>query len=143
MLISRHKGTKQSTTVHGGVSSRAVDGNKTGNYYANSCTHTYIGLESAPHWWRVDFARRAMISKVIITNRNDCCPDRLGNFTIRIGFADTNNVNPVCRNNVGISTGITVDFKCNDSMPGRYLYIESHSWDALTLCEVEVYGYYF
>ena len=120
-----------------------MDGNKDGNWDGNSCTHTNDGLENAPHWWRVDFARRALINKVVITNRADCCSNRLSNFTIRIGFMDTNNVNPICREHVGISTGITVDFKCNDAIPGRYLYIESHSLEALTLCEVQVYGYYF
>ena len=123
------------------MSSRAVDGDKNNYWNGGSCTHTYES--SPPHWWRIDFARRAMISKVVITNRLDCCSYRLQNFTIRIGFEDVNNANLICRKNIGITTGITVEFKCNKTMPGKYLYIESHYTAALTLCEVEVYGYFF
>ena len=85
-----------------------------------------------------------MIYNVMITNRGDCCPERLRDFSIRIGFEDKNGTNPACRERVGITTSITVDFKCNDAMPGQFVYIESAlPTDALTLCEVEVYGYHF
>ena len=141
-LISRGKNTKQSTTVRGSPSSLAVDGNKNNNWREGSCTHTLHDLP-LPGWWRVDLGQRAMIYNVMITNRGDCCSQRLGNFSIRIGFNDKNGANPSCREHVGITTGITVDFKCN-AMPGQFVYIESAlPKKALTLCEVEIYGYHF
>ena len=85
-----------------------------------------------------------MVHSVVITNRGDCCPERLRDFSIRVGFEDKKNINPICRGNVGITTGITVDFKCDRALFGQFVYIESGlSWEYFTLCEVEVYGCYF
>ena len=140
-LLSRGKDTKQSSTHGLGASHHAVDGNRDNDYFRKSCFHTAdIPL---PHWWRVDTGQRSMVHNVIITNRGECCQTRQRNFTIRIGFDDQNGANPICREHVGISTSITVDFKCNNLLAGRYVYIESSIKEAFALCEVEVYGYYF
>ena len=140
-LISTGKNTKQSTDYGDALSSRAVDGNRGNSFNDKSCACTQ--LEDTP-WWRVDIGQRAMVYSVMITNRGDCCPERLSDFTIRVGFEDKKNVNPTCIENVGITTGITVDFKCHRALAGQFIYIESAlSNTKLTLCEVEVYGCYF
>ena len=85
-----------------------------------------------------------MIYNVMITNRGDCCPERLRDFSIRIGFKDKNGANPACREHIGIPTSITADFKCEYPLLGQFVYIESAlPNEALALCEVEVYGYHY
>ncbi|XP_073668886.1 uncharacterized protein [Paramisgurnus dabryanus] len=68
----------------------AVDGNRESNYMMGSCTHT--GIENNP-WWRVDLKRIYSINKVIITNRRDCCEERIIGAQIRIGNSLNNNGN--------------------------------------------------
>ena len=142
-LISRGKDTKQSTTRGDSKSSLAVDGNNNSNYFAGSCTHTEDHLP-IPAWWRVDLGQRAMIYNVMITNRGDCCGERLRDFSIRIGFEDKNGANPFCREHAGFTASITVNFKCNSALPGQFVYIESAlPNNPLGLCEVAVYGRHF
>uniref|UniRef100_A0A672L7K8 Si:ch73-359m17.2 n=1 Tax=Sinocyclocheilus grahami TaxID=75366 RepID=A0A672L7K8_SINGR len=62
----------QSSLLHiGGVAERAVDGNRDADYGKGSCTHTKAEFNP---WWRV-----------AITNRGDCCKERLRGAQIRIG----------------------------------------------------------
>ena len=87
--IALGKPTKQSTTGYGGKSSRAVDGNKDGNFYHYSCTHTEWESKTSP-WWRVDLGQSSKVAQVKIVNREDCCSGRLSNFDIRVGNVDDN-----------------------------------------------------
>ncbi len=65
------KPTTQSSTSHGGVSSRAVDGNTNGNYGAGSCTHT----ESQGNaWWTVDLQATYAVDKVTRFCSTACAP---------------------------------------------------------------------
>uniref|UniRef100_A0A672JYL9 Si:ch73-359m17.2 n=1 Tax=Sinocyclocheilus grahami TaxID=75366 RepID=A0A672JYL9_SINGR len=73
----------QSSLLHiGGVAERAVDGNRDADYGKGSCTHTKAELNP---WWRADLGNVYSISKVAITNRGDCCKERLRGAQIRIG----------------------------------------------------------
>jgi len=72
--------TFQSSTAFGGSSSRAVDGNTSGVYRNDSTTHT---ANSNQPWWRVDLDETTSLESIIIFNRTDnCCVDRLSNFTV-------------------------------------------------------------
>ena len=73
---------KQSSTAHLGSASRAVDGKKGTGFHSGSCTHTYSQQNA---WWRVDLGDDYKVGIVKITNRGDCCSDRLKNFEIRVG----------------------------------------------------------
>ena len=85
--LSRGKGTRQSSTAYRGSSSRAVDGNKNSQWGGRSCTHTH----SQPNaWWRVDLGADYRVGTVKLTNRGDCCGNRLRNFDIRVGNRDGN-----------------------------------------------------
>ncbi|KAL0166465.1 hypothetical protein M9458_038309, partial [Cirrhinus mrigala] len=64
-----------------GDAQHAVDGNKESHFAKGSCTHTKS--EHNP-WWRVDLKDVYSVSKVIITNRADCCSDRIKGAEIRI-----------------------------------------------------------
>ena len=68
--IALGKPTFQSSIEYNGDSSKAVDGDRTTNFQAGSCTHTLSGKRA---WWAVDLEQRYLISRVGITNRGDCC----------------------------------------------------------------------
>ena len=54
----------------------------TGTHFSQ-CTHTIAGRVRP--WWRVDLETSQDIATVTLTNRGDCCGNRLSNFEIRIG----------------------------------------------------------
>ena len=66
--IAFKKPTYQSGTGYGGVSSRAVDGNRDPRWNQHSCAHS--GWDKDP-FWIVDLGRVFRISHVIITTRID------------------------------------------------------------------------
>ena len=93
------KPTIQSSMGHGGVSSRAVDGNPASSwvrsrlqqqhinkqiivvYFQGTGTCTHTNAEKNP-WWRVDLLEERTVTSVRITNRGDCCWDRLYGFEV-------------------------------------------------------------
>eukprot|EP00118_Oscarella_pearsei_P028991 m.3415 g.3415 ORF g.3415 m.3415 type:complete len:2425 (+) comp9369_c0_seq1:116-7390(+) len=137
------KPTMQSTSrAGGGASSRAVDGNPAPNWNSASCTHS--NAEKNP-WWRVDLLEERRVTSVRVTNRGDCCWDRLNGFEIRIGnsldFEGNNNAKciPTAPN---IGKGATTTILCGSNgagLNGRYVNILLPGDNkVLTLCEVAV-----
>uniref|UniRef100_A0A8C2GXZ4 Fucolectin tachylectin-4 pentraxin-1 domain-containing protein n=1 Tax=Cyprinus carpio TaxID=7962 RepID=A0A8C2GXZ4_CYPCA len=116
---------------------RAVDGIKHAPGPASFCTHT--NSETNP-WWRLDLLDNYYIRTVIITNRADCCPERLDGAEIRIGnsLENNGNNNPICAVIASIPIGASHSYSCPD-MEGRYMNIVVPGNRYLTLCEVEVY----
>jgi hypothetical protein len=129
----------QSHTSRTGIAHNAVDGNKSGMYNDFSCTHT--PAEDNP-FWSVSFEPGSVnVTAVRITNRQDCCQDRLSNFEIRIGdyFGEEAVKNPRCGGLHTISGSSKVILCPN--MVGRSLTIRIPGKNKiLTLCEVEVFG---
>ncbi|XP_064182541.1 fucolectin-4-like [Anguilla rostrata] len=116
--------------------SNAIDGNRDSNYHHGSCTHT----EGANPWWRVDLLQVYTIASVTITNRGDCCGERISGARILIGNSlESNGINnPQC-SMIGIMTaGETRTFRCSHPMTGRYVTVYLPKTDYLHLCEVEV-----
>lgn len=72
--------TTQSSDDYGGLASRAVDGNTSGNWADSSLTHTTN--ENQP-WWQVDLAKVQSLSTIDVWNRTDCCAERLSNYSGR------------------------------------------------------------
>lgn len=77
------KDAKQSSTwpsKHRGMmleAANAIDDN------ADSFAHTRMGRG---HWWKANFTGGSrIVKKVVITNRRDCCGDRLKNTQVFIG----------------------------------------------------------
>jgi len=133
------KPTSQSSTTHGGSSSRAVDGNAATAYSAKSCTHT--SRESNP-WWRVDLKEKIAVETVTVTNRGDCCGGRLSNFEVRVGDTDKWNANTKCGGSHSVAQGQSLDVNCS-GVAGRYAFVVIRSRGSstvLTLCEVKVKG---
>ncbi|KAM4694452.1 uncharacterized protein O3C94_004946 [Discoglossus pictus] len=133
--------TVYGNTAYGYVSDpiHAIDGNDDSNYYHGSCTHTLY--DYAP-WWRLDLLRPYKIARVTITNRGDCCGERLNGADILIGssLANKGNNNPRCARINHIPAGATQTFQCNN-MVGRYVNIVipgKKEW--LHFCEVQVFA---
>ncbi|XP_075125454.1 fucolectin-like [Leptodactylus fuscus] len=117
----------------------AIDGNQDSNYIHGSCTHTHQELSP---WWRVDLLRSYRISHISITNRGDCCGNRLNGAEILVGdsLANNGNNNPRCAVVTTIPDGGSQTFHCND-MVGRYVNVVlTGKQDYLHVCEVEVFG---
>nr|XP_034980357.1 uncharacterized protein LOC118089697 [Zootoca vivipara] len=118
---------------------KAVDGNSDGAFFHGSCTHTIS--EDGP-WWHVDLGDRYAISSVVVTNRADCCSNRLVGAQIRVGdhVIDHGKFNPLCGVITDFRLGSISTFHCQ-GMKGRYVSVNHPGEPAtLTLCEVEVYG---
>jgi hypothetical protein len=137
------KQARQSSTGYGGTARYAVDGNKDGNFSANSVTHT----NNAPNeWWEVDLGRPQHIHEVKLWNRTDCCGERLSNFHVFVsqhplpsGSLSTVLHDPtIWQHHVsgvaGRETTIPV------SAVGRYVRIQLAGQNWLSLAEVEVIG---
>uniref|UniRef100_A0A673FXE6 Fucolectin tachylectin-4 pentraxin-1 domain-containing protein n=1 Tax=Sinocyclocheilus rhinocerous TaxID=307959 RepID=A0A673FXE6_9TELE len=113
---------------------QAIDGIKYALGVASFCTHSRKQMNP---WWRLDLLDNYHIRTVTITNRADCCPERLNNAEIRIGnsLENNSNNNPIVRWIIRASHS----YSCPD-MEGRYVNIViPGDGRILTVCEVEVY----
>uniref|UniRef100_A0A671P0E2 Fucolectin tachylectin-4 pentraxin-1 domain-containing protein n=1 Tax=Sinocyclocheilus anshuiensis TaxID=1608454 RepID=A0A671P0E2_9TELE len=118
---------------------RAVDGIKYAPGAASFCTGT--NSEVNP-WWRLNLLDNYYISTVTVTNRANCCPERLDGAEIRIvnSLENNGNNNPICAVITSIPAGASYSYSCPD-MVGRYVNVViPQETRFLALCEVEVYG---
>ncbi|KAM7382936.1 hypothetical protein PAMP_002630 [Pampus punctatissimus] len=124
-----------------GAASNAIDGNRESNYRAGSCTHS---VKQNNPWWRVDLLDSYVITSIIITNRGDCCAERLNGAEIHIGNSLLQNgvANPVVAVVPNIPAGRSFPITLNKHVEGRYVTVVIPGQaKILTLCEVEVFGY--
>uniref|UniRef100_A0A8C1PIN1 Fucolectin tachylectin-4 pentraxin-1 domain-containing protein n=1 Tax=Cyprinus carpio TaxID=7962 RepID=A0A8C1PIN1_CYPCA len=128
--------TMQSSTSADWFAEKAIDGNRGLQQLYTGCSST---LNETNPWWRLDLRDVYRVSEVVITNRKECCAERINGAEIRIGNSLENNVFKyhscfsVCR--------CSNNYSCY-RLEGRYVIIHiPGDWKILTLCEVEVYGY--
>ncbi|XP_076461951.1 fucolectin-like [Babylonia areolata] len=143
--VALHKPAISSTCLNrwNCVPEKAVDGNK--DTYVTYCIHTY-GPSSKPHWWRVDLLGLYEIHWVVITNRGDCCGNRLRDFDILVdrdmfnSSSGRQDSSTLCLHHSGpVAQGATVTLNCNQPVTGRYVtVIKGADTDALHFCEIEV-----
>jgi hypothetical protein len=141
--LALRKPARQSSTGYGGNAARAVDGNREGNYNANSVSHTN---NSPQEWWEVDLGNQQQISKIRIWNRTDCCSERLANFYVLVSqrplggrslqssLDDSSVWSYHHESRAGRDATIPV------STEGRYIRIQLSGQNWLSLAEVEVLG---
>ena len=79
--IALKKQARQSSTLYGASAARAVDGNSNPNWGKGSCTHTHKNKNA---WWEVNFGKIYNVTGVEITNRGDCCGDKLKDFNVSV-----------------------------------------------------------
>src|ERR1051325_8434047 len=135
------KSATQSSDPFGAPASRAVDGNTNGNWANNSVTHTDYNYEG---WWQVDLGSVQSISSIKLSNRTDCCAERLSNFYVLISdepFNFTDLTNTI--NQSGVSsyhTLATVNGSLTQAVnrTGRYVRVQLGGTNYLSLAEVEV-----
>ncbi|MCI0376454.1 MAG: GDSL-type esterase/lipase family protein [Gemmataceae bacterium] len=85
--VARQAVAKQSSTAHGGVAQRGIDGKKGPKYGDGGQTHT--SEEEANPWWEVDLGRELPIEAVVVWNRTENnLGDRLGGYRLLVLDAD-------------------------------------------------------
>ncbi|XP_048059452.1 uncharacterized protein LOC125276077 [Megalobrama amblycephala] len=129
----------QSTTYPLSGAQNAVDGNRNSIFNRQSCSATNADKDP---WWRVDLLDVYKITRVSITNRGDCCPERINGAQIRIGscLENNGNNNELAATVESIPPGETKSFEFQP-IAGRYvnIFIPGRN-EYLTLCEVEVFA---
>jgi YVTN family beta-propeller protein len=137
------KAAQQSSTINGGVASRAVDGNTNGNWNGNSVTHTN---STANAWWQADLAQSMDISGIQIWNRTDCCANRLSNFYVFVSATDmtgrsfTSLVNDASVWRYQLSTQAPAKLFIPASVKGRFVRVQLAGTNYLSLAEVQVFA---
>ncbi|XP_060101276.1 uncharacterized protein LOC132576284 isoform X2 [Heteronotia binoei] len=122
-----------------GGPANAIDGLESSNYLRGQCTHTQ--LEDNP-WWMVDLRAEFKVSSVRVTNRGDCCAERLDGAEIRVGKSKDQGgiTNPRCATITTMGNGETRKFDC-EGMIGQYVTLTIPSEQKyLSVCEVQVFG---
>ncbi|XP_039505386.1 uncharacterized protein LOC120461288 [Pimephales promelas] len=137
--LAAGRSVTQSSTTNSWIAEQAIDFNPGFTYPQSACSST---LSQTNPWWRLDLRQIYRVNRVVVTNRLDCCPERINGAEIRIGnsLENNGNNNPICAVISSIPAGVSSAYACND-MEGRYvnLIIPGDS-RFLTVCEVEVYG---
>lgn len=121
----------QSSTLDVGFPWRAIDGNTDGNWWSSSVTHT--NFQASP-WWQVDLGVPHAIGTVIVSNRTDCCTERLSDFDVMVSGDGSS------WQTIG---GITGQAQARNvfvtSANGRFVRVQLRGTNYLSLAEVQVY----
>jgi F5/8 type C domain len=144
--VAKGKTAKQSSPgVYDGPAARAVDGNTSGDWSANSVTHT--DDESNP-WWEVDLGKVYNISEIKIWNRTDCCWGRLQNFYVMLSdnpiMANSTTANQFTSGPLSFSSATETNKSLKSNATGRYVRIfivATGAAEHLSLAEVQVMGF--
>ncbi len=148
--VALNKTATQSSTSsqYGASASAAVNGNTDGTLSTTNVTHT-AGGEQEP-WWQVDLGASYRINQINVWNRTNCCGDRLSDYHIFIKDTPfTGSTISALQSETGVvdlhettqpnpNTTIYTELK---SLVGRYVRIQKNDGTALSLAEVEVFGY--
>lgn len=126
-LLSYRKPTKQTSTAHGGVSGRAVDGNANGNWGRHSVTHT--SGAKGKNDWQVDLGAVHPVYMVIIHNRKEV-PTRINGAKVYVDAQYCGSVKYI--------HGIHVYPISCGGKKGKVVHIKHTT--VLSLAEVEVLG---
>ena len=111
--IARNGKASQSTTASGGDASRAIDGNKSGDYNNGGQTHT--AENSTNPWWEVDLGAEFAIESIAIYNRTDGdLGQRLNGFTLKILDANKKQVHQLVKQ---LAPALKVEFDFGSSDP--------------------------
>jgi hypothetical protein len=110
---------------------RAIDGNTDGNWWNGSVTHT--GFQASP-WWQVDLGVSHAIGTVIVSNRTDCCSDRLSDFDVTVSGDGTS-----WQWIGGITGQAQPRTVFQTSAAGRFVRVQLRGTNYLSLAEVQVY----
>ncbi|XP_067660294.1 uncharacterized protein [Haliotis asinina] len=149
--IAQNRPTGSSSVFVNGVppitasSNLAVDGNFNSNFFSGSCFSSDVQTNDPNPFWFVDLGSRVYVSGVTITNRGDCCADRLSGLRVEVfEFNPTTSAEApeLCTTlSGGVALGQSIGLACSPMTTGRFLRISKPgATSPLTLCEVVVSG---
>ncbi|KAK7111108.1 hypothetical protein V1264_014880 [Littorina saxatilis] len=135
---------QSSTYASQDTADKAVDNNTNTHYNAHSCAVT--NPHSQGSWWQVDLGQSYDITRVVITNRGDCCGARLRDFDVNV-YTENPMTTPaamemLCYHYCGSMTqGATEELHCDSGVvTGRYVRLTNAPNEYLQLCEVQVFA---
>ncbi len=125
------KPATQSSTLNGGVASRAVDGNLDTNWLDGSVSHTDLNPQA---WWQVDLGAVMDIGQIVLYNRTDCCSERLADFAVLVSregssWDTVSNVTGMAPPRTALSV----------SAYARFVRVQLQGTNYLSLAEVQVF----
>ncbi|WP_344659691.1 RICIN domain-containing protein [Catenulispora subtropica] len=133
-----------SSTVYGGVPTRAVDGDTDGTWADGSVSHTD---SQANAWWQTDLGSSRRLGSVAIWNRTDCCSDRLSDYWVFISDQpfDTALTPAQQAARPGVwsnhqSTKAGTPTRLNVNATGRYIMVQLSGTNYLSLAEVQAFA---
>jgi hypothetical protein len=138
----------QSTDLDGyaAYANLANDGNRSGNFWDGSVTHTSNGYTyGQPGWpgqfWYVDLGAERVVNAVNIYNRTDCCSERLSHYNI-LAYDPNYSYWKVISDHSSDDTSGTPYFHWPiEQVKTRYVMIAKTDDNYLSLAEVEVMGF--
>ena len=129
-----------------GVASRGIDGNRDGNFFHGSVTHTANGdPDPSPglfEWWDVTLSQRYSFEQIIVFNRTDCCTGRIEPFRLSVFNGATSVFSINVPSFVPDITGVDISgmtFTLTGQIGDRVRVQLTHQ-DYLSLAEVEAYA---
>ncbi len=128
------KVTEQYDAIHNGTSSRAVDGNTSGDWKDASITHTSRVYRP---WWQVRLGNEYAIGDIIIWNRTNCCSGRLSNFDV---FLYDDDGELVLKQYIEDTPSPSIKINVGGAVASR-VRVKLRGTDYLSLAEVQVFGY--
>ncbi|REL26361.1 DUF1929 domain-containing protein [Thalassotalea euphylliae] len=140
--IALGKTVSQSSTTHGGIASRAIDGNTNSIWINGSMTHT---ASQANPWWQLDLGANTQVGEIKLFNRTDCCSERLSDVYVFVSqtdltgrsYADIVADNSVWR--AQISGQADVQETISALTAGRYVRVQLAGDGPLSLAEVQIF----
>ncbi|MFE7393406.1 alpha-L-fucosidase [Streptomyces sp. NPDC057582] len=146
--LAYDKPATQSSTLQAGTeASKAVDGNTNGSFSSGSVTHTSDKPLDANPWWQVDMGKPQSVGTIELSNRTDCCSDRLRNFYVFASDTPFTSTDPeATKNQPGVwSSYQTAAVGQKLTLPvgrdARYIRVQLVGSDRpLSLAEVKVFG---
>jgi len=139
--IALNKLASQSSTIHEGPASRAIDGKTSGSWHDKTCTHTQnaASQQGAQPWLKINLFDRYIVTHVKLNNRVDCCSERLSNAVVEVLGLDGQVVGE-CGNTGDMKGIVRKVITCEKPLTGAYVNIRQTNGEYLTLCEVQVNG---
>ena len=104
----------------------------------------YRSVRDGKGYWKLELADFMTISMVKITSLRELnFRDDLKNSRAFVGNKTTNNGqdNVLCGTVIETDTSVFIYIQCQNTVPGKYIYLisGSKSYHSLVLCEVELY----
>ena len=102
-------------------------------------TFSHTHPDDTKPWWLVEFDAVMEFHHIKIYNRDNCCRERLNDFSIYYG--DSLDLHQTCVSHQNMSMILSKSFTCRECIvTGKYLKLKLHNNNTLHLGEVEIYG---